>query len=177
MSWNNLDPRYPVGRFTEPAIITPDARAGAIATLAELPEQLRNAVDGLSSAALSTPYREGGWTVRQVVHHIADSHMNALIRVKLSLTEEWPTVKPYDEAAWAKLHDMSAPVEWSLELIEALHARWVMLLQSLNEEQWKRGYKHPESGPTTVEVATLMYAWHSRHHVAHITHLCARENW
>ena len=177
MSSNDLDLRYPVGRFTPPATITPDERTGAIATLAELPEQLRNTVDGLSSAELSTPYREGGWTVRQVVHHIADSHMNALIRVKLSLTEEWPTVKPYDEAAWAKLHDMSAPVEWSLELIESMHARWVMLLQSLNEEQWQRGYKHPESGPTTVEVATLMYAWHSRHHVAHITHLRSRENW
>jgi uncharacterized damage-inducible protein DinB len=175
MSMNDLDPRYPVGRFAPPATITPDERTGAIATLADLPEQLRNAVDGLSAAQLSTPYREGGWTVRQVVHHMADSHMNALIRVKLSLTEDWPTVKPYDEAAWAKLHDMSAPVEWSLELIESLHARWVMLLQSLNEEQWKRGCNHPENGPMTVEWATLLYAWHSRHHVAHITHLRARE--
>jgi hypothetical protein len=177
MSMSDLDLRYPVGRFTPPATVTSNERADAIATLAELPEQLRHAVDGLSFAQLSTPYRDGGWTVRQVVHHIADSHMNALIRVKLSLTEDWPTVKPYDEAAWAKLHDMSAPVEWSLELIESLHARWVMLLQSLHEEQWKRGCNHPENGRMTVEWATLLYGWHSRHHVAHITHLCARENW
>jgi uncharacterized damage-inducible protein DinB len=172
-----VDLRYPVGDFKAPATISRGERADAIATLAELPEQLRNAVDGLSAAQLSTPYREGGWTVRQVVHHVADSHMNALIRVKLSLTEDWPTVKPYDEAAWAKLHDMTAPVEWSLELIEALHGRWVMLLQSLSDEQWKRGCNHPQNGPMTVELATLLYAWHSRHHVAHITHLRSRENW
>jgi uncharacterized damage-inducible protein DinB len=177
MSLHELDPMYPVGRFAPPATITPDERTGAIATLAELPEQLRNAVDGLSFAQLSTPYREGGWTVRQVVHHVADSHMNAFIRVKLALTEDWPTIKPYDEAAWAKLHDVAAPVEWSLELIESLHARWVMLLQSLNEEQWQRGFNHPENGPMTVETVTLLYAWHSSHHVAHITHLRAKENW
>jgi uncharacterized damage-inducible protein DinB len=171
------DLRYPVGDFKAPATISRGERADAIATLAELPEQLRNAVDGLSAAQLGTPYREGGWTVRQVVHHVADSHMNALIRVKLSLTEDWPTVKTYDEAAWAKLHDMTAPVEWSLELIEALHARWVMVLQSLSDEQWKRGCNHPQNGPMTVELATLLYAWHSRHHVAHITHLRSREDW
>jgi uncharacterized damage-inducible protein DinB len=177
MSLSDVDPRYPVGRFTAPSTITPDDRTEAIATLAELPEKLRNAVDGLSFAQLSTPYREGGWTLRQLVHHVADSHMNAYIRVKLALTEDWPTIKPYDEAAWAKLHDVAAPIEWSLELIESLHARWVMLLQSLNEEQWKRGCHHPENGPMTVELLTLLYAWHSRHHVAHITHLRARENW
>jgi hypothetical protein len=177
MSVHEFDPKYPVGRFAAPATISVDERNNAIATLAELPEQLRNAVDGLSFAQLGTPYREGGWTVRQVVHHIVDSHMNAVIRVKLALTEDWPTVKPYDEAAWAKLHDVAAPVEWSLELIESLHARWVMLLQSLNEEQWKRGFNHPESGPATVEKTALVYAWHSLHHVAHITHLRAREKW
>jgi len=177
MSLIDMDPRYPVGRFTAPSTILPDERTDAIATLAELPEQLRNAVDGLSFAQLSTPYREGGWTLRQVVHHVADSHMNALIRVKLALTEDWPTIKPYDEKAWASLHDVAAPVEWSLELIESLHARWVMLLQSLTEAQWQRGYDHPESGKMTVEMATLLYAWHSRHHVAHITHLRAKEGW
>jgi uncharacterized damage-inducible protein DinB len=177
MSLSDLDPRYPVGRFAPPATIELDERTGAIATLAELPERLRNAVDGLSSAQLGVPYREGGWTVRQVVHHVADSHMNAFIRAKLALTEDWPTVKPYDEAAWAKLHDTAAPVEWSLELVESLHARWVMLLQSLDDEQWQRGFNHPESGPNTVELTTLVYAWHSRHHVAHITHLRAREGW
>lgn len=177
MSLKDIDPRYPVGRFPAPAAISPQERADAIATLAELPEELRNAVDGLSFAQLSTPYREDGWTVRQVVHHVADSHMNAFVRVKLSLTENWPTVKPYDEAAWAKLHDVAAPVEWSLELVESLHARWVMLLQSLTEDQWQRGCNHPESGSMTVEYMTLLYAWHSRHHVAHITHLRATENW
>jgi DinB superfamily len=173
----DVDPRYPVGRFERPEAITPDERNGAIATLAELPELLRNAVDGLDGTQLNTPYRTGGWTVRQVVHHVADSHMNAFIRVRLALTEDWPTIKPYDEAAWATLHDSTAPVEWSLELIESLHARWVMLLQSLEEAEWLRGYKHPESGPANVEMVTLLYAWHSRHHVAHITHLRARKDW
>jgi hypothetical protein len=177
MSMNDMDPRYPVGRFTPPATITASDRIDAIATLAELPEKLRNAVDGLSFAQLSTPYREGGWTLRQVVHHVADSHMNAVIRVKLALTEDWPTIKPYDEKAWAMLGDVAAPIEWSLELVESLHARWVMLLQSLEDDQWMRGCHHPENGPMTVEVLALAYAWHSRHHVAHITHLRARENW
>jgi hypothetical protein len=171
------DPRFPIGRFAGPETITLDDRAAAIAKLAELPEQLRNAIEGLDSEQLNTPYREGGWTLRQVVHHVADSHMNAFTRVRLALTEDWPTIKTYDEAAWAKLHDSAAPAEWSLELVEALHARWVMMLQSLDEAQWQRGYNHPESGPATVERTTLIYAWHSRHHVAHITHLRAKENW
>jgi hypothetical protein len=177
MILNDLDPQYPVGKFEKPEAITPDDRVGAIATLAELPEQLRNAVDGLDHAQLNTLYRDGGWTLRQVVHHVADSHMNAFIRVRLALTEDWPTIKPYNEAAWATLHDVTAPVEWSLELVESLHARWVMLLQSLEEAQWQRGFRHPENGPTTVELATLLYAWHSRHHVAQITHLRARKGW
>src|SRR5437879_9533000 len=146
MSLNEVDHRYPVGRFAPPATITAGDHADAIATLAELPEQLRNAVDGLSFAQLSTPYREGGWTLRQVVHHVADSHMNAVVRVKLALTENWPTIKPYDEVAWAKLHDVAAPVEWSLELVERLHARWVMLLQSLDDHRWKFGGNHTECG-------------------------------
>jgi uncharacterized damage-inducible protein DinB len=178
MAQSVSDPRYPIGDFVRPETITRDERTGAIATLAELPEQLRNAVDGLDFAQLSTPYREGGWTLRQVVHHMADSHMNAYIRVRFALTEDWPTIKPYWEAEWAKLHDAAtAPVEWSLEMIESLHARWVMLLQSLDDSQWQRGYRHPEDGPVTVELAALIYAWHSRHHVAHITHLRAKENW
>lgn len=177
MAQIDVDPRFPIGVFESPASISADERTGAVASIAELPEQLRNAVDGLSSAQLGTPYREGGWTLRQVVHHVADSHMNAFIRVKLALTEDWPKVKPYDEGAWAKLHDMAAPVEWSLELVEALHARWVMLLQSLAEQQWQRGYLHPEDGRVTVELSALTYAWHSRHHVAHITHLRAKEGW
>ena len=171
------DPRFPVGKFKAPATIDADERRSAMRDVAELPEQLRNALDGLSDDQLGTPYREGGWTVRQLVHHIADSHMNAFIRVRLALTEDWPTILGYDEKAWAKLHDSSAPVGWSVALLENLHARWVMLLESLTDEQWARGFKHPERGELTVELATLMYGWHSRHHVAHITRLREREGW
>lgn len=172
-----LDARYPIGRFQRPESVSADDRLYAISVLADLPTHLRNAVEDLNHAQLGTPYREGGWTVRQLVHHIADSHMNAVLRIKLALTEDWPTIKPYDEKSWAVLHDAAAPVEWSLNLIEALHARWVMLLQSLDEAQWQRGFRHPERGPQTVEAATLLYAWHSRHHTAHITHLRHREDW
>ena len=171
------NPKYPIGPFEKPKTITPEELKNAIATLAETPGLLRNAVEGLNAARLGTPYREGGWTIRQVVHHVADSHMNAFIRVRLALTEDWPTIKPYDESAWANLHDALAPVEWSLELVESLHARWVMLLTSLTPVQLQRGFRHPENGPTTIEVATLLYAWHSRHHIAHITHLRAKEGW
>ena len=171
------DPRYPLGRFARPEGISEDDRLSAIGDLAELPSELHNAVHGLGPEQLNTPYRDGGWTVKQLVHHIADSHTNAVIRVKLALTEDWPIIKPYDENAWARLHDSAAPVEWSLDLIESLHARWVMLLQSLDEAQWKRGFRHPERGEMTVEAATLLYAWHSRHHAAHITHLRRREEW
>jgi uncharacterized damage-inducible protein DinB len=177
MALTGVDPRYPIGKFERPRTITAEDRLGAIAVLAELPEMLRNAVEGLDFGQLNTPYREGGWTVRQLVHHVADSHMNAYIRFRLALTENWPTIKPYDEQSWATLHDSIGPVEWSLELVESLHARWVMLLQSLTEEQWMRGYRHPEDGDITLDVAALMYAWHSRHHVAHITHLRAHEGW
>jgi len=172
-----LDPRYPIGKFQRPETISPDHRLSAIAVLAELPNHLRNAVDDLDHAELGTPYRDGGWTVRQLVHHIADSHMNALLRVKLALTEDAPTIKPYDENAWASLHDSVAPVEWSLNLIEALHARWVMLLQSLDQTQWQRVFRHPDRGPMSIELATLLYAWHSRHHTAHISHLRQRQDW
>jgi uncharacterized damage-inducible protein DinB len=172
------DPRYPIGRWKRSATIDKDERNSAIRDLAEMPELLRNALDGLGEEALTTPYREGGWTVRQLVHHIADSHMNAYVRVRLALTEDGPTISTYDEKAWAELHDsMSAPVEWSLELLESLHARWVMMLQSLSEEQWQRTFVHPDHGGQTVEVATTLYAWHSRHHVAHIAHLRAQKGW
>jgi DinB family protein len=173
----DLDPRYPIGKFTRPESITADERVSAISVIADLPSELRNGVQGLNYAQLNTPYRDGGWTVRQVVHHLADSHMNAFIRVRLALTEDWPTIKPYNEAAWATLHDSTAPIEWSLELIEALHARWVMLLQFLTEEQWQRGFRHPESGPQTIELATLIYGWHCRHHLAHINHLRIAKGW
>ncbi len=172
------DPRYPIGRPAIPVVIGDDELSSAVRDLAELPEFLRNAVNGLDDEQLETPYRTGGWTVRQLVHHIADSHMNAFVRVRLALTEDSPAICTYDEKAWAGLHDsVASPVEWSLELIEALHARWVMMLQSLDEAQWARAFVHPERGPQTVEQATLLYAWHSRHHVAHITHLRAQQNW
>jgi uncharacterized damage-inducible protein DinB len=169
------DPRYPIGRWKRPATIEADERSSAVRDLAELPEKLREVVDGLGEDELTTPYREGGWTVRQLVHHIADSHMNAFVRVRLALTEDAPTIATYDEKAWAELHDsVAAPVEWSLELIESLHARWVMMLQGLSEAEWQRTFVHPEHGAQTVEVATTLYAWHSRHHVAHIAHLRMR---
>ena len=172
------DPRYPVGHFHLPSPPIPTGeRAHAIFTLAEFPELLRNAVSGLDHAQLNTPYREGGWTVRQLVHHIADSHMNAVMHIRLALTEDAPTIKPYDEKSWALLHDSLAPPEWSLEIIESLHARWIMLLHSLSPEQWQRVFFHPDRGPQTVEAATLLYAWHSRHHLAHITHLRLARNW
>ena len=172
------DLRYPIGHFELPETLTPELRLDAIGILADLPSQLHNAVHGLDHAQLNTPYREGGWTVRQVIHHVADSHMNAFTRIRLALTEDAPTIKPYNQPAWADLHDSAAaPIEWSLGLIENLHARWVMLLQSLDEAAWQRTFNHPESGPTTVERATLLYAWHSRHHTAHITHLRRREDW
>jgi hypothetical protein len=172
------DPRYPIGRWKRPTAINEDERSTAVRDLSELPEVLRSALDGLGENELTTPYREGGWTVRQLVHHIADSHMNAYVRVRRALTEYAPVISTYDEKAWAELHDsVAAPVEWSLELLESLHARWAMMLQSLSEEHWQRTFVHPEHGAQTIEVATTLYAWHSRHHVAHITHLRAQRGW
>ena len=172
------DLKYPVGRFKRPETVGAEERAAAIAILAELPAKLSEALKGLDRAQLETPYREGGWSVQQLAHHIADSHMNAFVRVRLALTEDWPTIKPYEEKAWAMLVDSTAaPAGWSVMLLEGLHARWVMLLRSLTEEQWARGMRHPEMGPMPVETATLLYAWHSRHHVAHIMHLRAAKGW
>jgi len=172
------DPRYPIGKFQMPAELTPALRASAIATISELPENLRNAVAGLSTEQNNTPYREGGWTVRQLVHHIADSHAHASSRLRFALTEDWPTVFGYNEKLWAELHDsMTAPVEWSLEMIEATHARWVMLLQSLDDAQWQRGFKHSERGPSTIDQVTQLYAWHCIHHTAHLTHLRQKMGW
>ena len=171
------DPRYPVGKFQPTATVTDEDRSFAVQTLAEMPELLREAVRGLDEDQLNTPYREGGWTVRQVVHHVADSHMTAFFRVRKGLCEDWPAVPGYDEKLFAELPDAAAPVEWSLDLLEGLHARWVMMLQELTAEQWKRGFTHAQLGRLTIERATLLYAWHSQHHVAHITSLRARMNW
>ncbi len=172
-----FDPRYPIGPFWHPDPILPDDLLHAVLTLAETPEQLREAVRTLDDEQLNTPYREGGWTVRQVVHHIADSHSIAFTRVRRALTESWPEVHGYDEKAFAALPDTAAPVEWSLEIVESVHARWVMLLQSFSEHQWILGFRHLERGPMSLDHVTLHYAWHSRHHVAHILHLRSQQNW
>lgn len=174
---NEEDPRYPVGKFHAPAENTPAVRAEQIETLRLLPERLGAAVAGLNDAQLDTPYREGGWTVRQVVHHFADSHANSYVRFKLALTEDWPTIKPYDEAAWARLPDSSLPIEPSLAFMTGLHQRLVALLESMTEGDFERGFKHPERGPMTLAANLALYAWHSRHHTAHITNLRARKGW
>lgn len=172
------DLRYPIGRFKAPASSMAGIRAAHIQTLRLLPERLKAAVAGLGDQQLDTPYRDGGWTVRQLVHHIADSHANSYVRFKLALTEEWPTIKPYDEAAWANLSDSRwLPVEVSLALITALHARWVALLESMPEEDFQKGYNHPEMGRQTLAAALALYDWHSRHHTAHITGLRTRQGW
>jgi hypothetical protein len=143
-----------------------------------LPANLRTAVSGLTNSQLDTPYRDGGWNLRQVVHHLADSHANSYVRFKLSLTEEWPTIKPYDEAAWAELaYSRTLPVEPSLEMIAGLHTRWVALLQSLSEHDFQRGFNHPERGRMTLATNLALYAWHSHHHTAHISALRARNGW
>ena len=171
------DLRYPVGRFSAPAVSDAKVRAGQIETLRLLPERLRAAVDWLSDSQLDTPYRDGGWTVRQVVHHIADSHANSYIRFKLALTEDGPTIKPYDEAAWARLPDSKQAIEPSLVLITGLHQRFVGLLELMSEEDFERGFNHPERGPITLATNLAIYDWHSRHHTAHITSLRARKGW
>jgi uncharacterized damage-inducible protein DinB len=170
--------RYPIGRFSPPAGNTANVRAEHIRAIGLLPERLRAAVSGLSDAQLDTCYREGGWTVRQVVHHIADSHVNSVIRFKLALTEDWPTIKPYDEAAWARLPDSkSLPIESSLKFIEAMHERWVALLEAMTEADFEKGFIHPERGRQNLATAMAIYAWHGRHHTAHITNLRARNGW
>ena len=167
------DLRFPIGRFS----MTDGMRAAQIETLRLLHERLRAAVAGLNDAQLDTPYREGGWTVRQVVHHVADSHAMAYVRFKLALTVDWPTINPYDEAAWAKLADSRLPVGVSLALIEALHERWAALLESMSDEEFSKGYNHPERGQESLVKMLAMYDWHSRHHTAHITSLRARQGW
>lgn len=173
------DPRYPVGRFRRPeAPLTPEQRAEHIDQIAALPAELRRAVDGLTEAQLDTPYREGGWTVRQVVHHVPDSHMNAFVRFKLALTEDVPTIKPYDESRWAALGDVrDTPPEISLDLLEALHWRWVALLRGLGPDDFGRRLNHPENGVMSLDQVLALYSWHGRHHTAHVTALREREGW
>jgi len=172
------DLRYPVGPFEPVSTLTPDQRRAAIDAIAEVPTRLRAAVANLTDAQLDTPYRPGGWTVRQLVHHIADSHMNALTRFKLALTEDAPTVKTYEEGLWAELADAKTPpIDSSLAIIDNLHKRWVILLRSLDPAQFERKFRHPQWGLSTVDFLLAQYAWHGKHHVAHITSLRERKGW
>ncbi len=171
------DLRYPIGKFRPPAENTPALRAAQIETLRLLPERLRSAVAGLSDAQLDTPYRDGGWTVRQVVHHFADSHANSYVRFKLALTEDWPTIKPYDEDAWARTPDTKQAIEPSLVFVTGLHQRLVAVLESMTDADFVRGFNHPERGRMTLAANLALYEWHSRHHTAHITSLRARQGW
>ncbi len=172
------DLRYPVGEFAAPVALTPADRLAAISTLAELPARMRLAIAGLDDAQLDTPYRPDGWTVRQVVHHTADSHTHAYIRLKFALSEDNPTIKPYAEAVWAEMLDArTAPVSWSLDLLEALHGRLVLMLRSLDTAAFARTLYHPERGGMTVDHYLALYDWHSCHPTAHITSLRARNGW
>lgn len=170
--------RYPIGRFEAPPSVSFEDRRTWIQQIAELPSLLRRAVEGLDPEQLDTPYRNGGWTVRQVVHHLPDSHMNAYVRFRWALTEEAPLIKPYLETKWADLPDArSAPIDLSLALLDALHERWVYLMRAMSEEDWARRYEHPEGGTMPLTRVLAMYAWHGRHHVAHITRLRERKAW
>jgi hypothetical protein len=173
-----MDLRYPVGKFQRPAALSDADRKTAIDAIASLPAGISAAVHGLSDTQLDTPYRPGGWTVRQVVHHVADSHINGYCRLKFALAENEPTIKPYDENVWATFADATTmPVAPSLALLEALHARWVTVLRSLSGNQFSRTYNHPETGMQNIDSHIANYAWHGRHHTAHITELRKREHW
>jgi len=172
------DLHYPIGEFDRNFEASPVARLERIKTIAELPTRLAEAVAGLSDPQLDTEYRLRGWTVRQTVHHVPDSHLNSMLRFKLALTEdESPTIRPYYEDRWAELADSRMPVDVSLRLVAAIHERWVALLESMSDADYNRKFIHPETGEWTLEAALAMYAWHSRHHTAHITGLRERSGW
>ena len=172
------DLRFPAGKFTLDPSVTPDKRSAWIRRIAEAPSKLREAATGLDERQLQTPYRPDGWTVRQVIHHVPESHMNAFVRFKLALTEDNPTIKPYDEAAWAEVADTArTPIEVSLTLLEALHQRWVILLESMAPVDFAKRLIHPERGQIDLDWMLQLYAWHGHHHVAQITSLRTREGW
>ena len=172
------DLRYPIGKFHFVGPLSEDEKQKCLSDIEHAPANLRAAVKGLSAQQLDTPYRPEGWTVRQVTHHVPDSHLNAYIRYKLALTEDEPTIKPYAEDRWAQLSDtQTTPVEVSLTLLDSLHTRWTQLLRSLKPEDWKRTFRHPDMGLITLEKNLALYSWHSRHHVTHITALRERNNW
>jgi hypothetical protein len=173
-----VDLAYPIGRFDAPAAVDGAARDALISQIAAAPAALRRAIESLDDRKLDTPYRPGGWTVRQVVHHLPDSHLNAYVRFKLALTEDEPTIRPYDETLWAKLPEASSgPVSLSLDLLAALHGRWVACIRALPATSFERTFRHPELGVMSLNDQLALYAWHGRHHVAHITALAARERW
>src|SRR5437879_792598 len=172
------DLRYPVGKFRFPDAVNAEERRKFIEQIAETPARLRAAIGGLSEQQLDTPYRPGGWTVSQVIHHVPDSHMNAYVRFKLALTEDEPTIRPYMEKPWAELPEAkSGPVELSLELLESLHKRWILTLRNINPNEWKRTFRHPEIGVLNLEKTLALYSWHGRHHVAHVTSLREKMGW
>jgi hypothetical protein len=173
------DLRYPIGKFQRPEALSDEQRRGCIVDIEKLPSLLREAVKGLKAEQLNTAYRPGGWTLQQLVHHVADSHMNAYVRLKLTLTENEPLIKPYAEAKWAELQDSKMePIETSLALLGSLHRRWIATLRSLGAAEWSRVMRHPEwSKPMSLDDMTALYAWHGKHHVAHITSLREREGW
>lgn len=169
---------FPIGKFAYDAAADQERKGVFMDEIAQTPPRLKAAIAGLSDKQLDTAYRPGGWTVRQVVHHVPDSHLNSYVRFKLALTEDNPTIKPYAEDRWAELTDtQSTPIEVSLTLLESLHDRWVRLLRSLTPEQWKRTFRHPELGEMNLEKTLALYAWHGKHHVAHITELRKRMSW
>ena len=173
-----MDQRYPIGKYEHKSSLNEGERRGAIEAIADCPARLRAAVDGLTAAQLDTPYRDGGWTVRQVVHHVPDSHLNAYVRLKLALTEDKPTIKPYNEAAWAELADSkTAPIEVSQTLLDSVHTRWDRLWRSLKPEHFARVLIHPEHGERTVDWLLFLYEWHGKHHTAHITELRKQKGW
>jgi uncharacterized damage-inducible protein DinB len=172
------DPRYPIGKFQYPASVNAEQCATFIDEIAAAPAQYRAAVAGLNDSQLDTPYRDGGWTLRQTVHHVADSHINSYIRFRLAATEDNPRITTYREELWAELADAkSLPVEVSLVLIESLHERWVVFLRSLSAEQLARTFDHPDKGPLPLSTVLALYAWHGKHHVAHITNLRQQKGW
>src|SRR2546423_1689596 len=173
-----MDLRYPVGPFEFEGTLSNGQRQNLIDQIAATPEKMRAAVEGLVDEQLNTPYRPGGWTIRQVVHHVPESHMNSYVRFKLAMTEEEPTIKPYFEDRWAQLDDAhQAPVGLSLDLLDALHSRWVWFLRSLKDADFQRTFRHPELGVVSLDKNVALYAWHGRHHVAHITSLRECMGW
>jgi len=172
------DPRYPIGKFSFEGPLTAERKKQYLNDIEQTPARLRTAVRGLSDEQLNTPYRDGGWTVRQLAHHVPDSHMNAYIRFKLALTEDEPTIRPYMEDRWAELPESKqAPIDVSLALLDSLHQRWTMVLRNIPDADWKRTFRHPEMGLLSLEKTLALYAWHGRHHVAHVTTLREKMGW